>query len=294
MSEIFNWLKRAELDRRKAITGSAVPDELEREEAEIEAPVLFGKPTPVPDNEPAPPIDLNFREGPTLDLSQAEYHVRSVLDPASLVGEQFRLLRARLSLLQKQKGTKTLLVTSATPGEGKTFVSCSLAGVLAQEQDKRILLIDGDLRRPKVGVSLGMADRESPGLCDILRDGNPVENVLVGCAGTGLYVLPAGSIPQSPSELLSSPKFETLLQSLAPLFDWIVVDSPPVISLADTDIIAPLCDTVLLVVRAGLTPVNLVKETTERIGKEKICGVVMNRIQRLKTSRYYYAYYQKK
>jgi protein-tyrosine kinase len=303
MSEIFSYLRKAEAERRKLpketpstpliAVPAAGPDNVNSAHAIVgeqrePAPVV-AEPAPEPSSVPVVATQASY------DLSLADPRVRSVLDPATLIGEQFRMLRARLAQLQKQSGIKILLVTSATPAEGKTFISCSLAGVLSQEPGKRVVLVDADLRKPKVGKNLGMrGDEAVQGLGDILRDGVPVQNCLAGKPNGTLFLLPAGTVPQNPVELLSTPRFEATLKILRDTFDWVIIDSPPVISLADSSVIAPLTDSILMIVHANRTPAKLTKEAIERVGREKICGVVLNRARQLKTSKYYYSYYKSK
>jgi capsular exopolysaccharide synthesis family protein len=299
MSEIFNWLKKAETGGKKT-SPHAVPTaqmDVQPLDAEIEPAdqldEFISSVVTEPVSEPLrAAANLPMMSGEiTFDLDLADRRVRSVLDPSTMIGEQFRLLRARLSALQKQKGAKILLVTSAVPGEGKTFVSCSLAGILAQEPGKCVTLVDADLRRPSAGKNLGMTGDSILGLADVLKDGLALQHVMAGAPNSRLYILPAGESPQTPSELLSSPRLDQTLKTLKRSFDWVIVDSPPVLSLADTSILAPLCDAILLIIRANSTPAQAVKESVERIGREKICGIVMNRAKTTKSSYYYHRYY---
>jgi capsular exopolysaccharide synthesis family protein len=185
-------------------------------------------------------------------------------------------------------------VTSSVPAEGKTFTACCLAGVFAQEPGRRVLLIDADLRKPGAGHQLGMNEIGPPeGLSQVLRGTKVAEDILLSSSKMDFFLLPAGPVPEDPAELLSSPSLELTIQRLSQLFDWVVIDSPPVISLADATLLAPLCDAVLLVVRAGKTPSKLIKQSVERIGREKICGLVINRSRKFRSSGYYYRYYYK-
>jgi Mrp family chromosome partitioning ATPase len=109
-----------------------------------------------------------------------------------------------------------------------------------------------------------------------------------------LYYLPPGEIPQNPSELLASSNLEQVIRETADLFDWVIIDSPPVLNVADPAHLAPLCDTVLLIVRANKTPAKLIQKAIETIGRNHICGILMNRMNLKRTSRYYYKYYYKK
>ncbi len=289
MSEIFSWFKRTEQQKR------SVPAQVHsRPLATLSADAVGNgtdSPVAVADPSPAAPVKIEIRGADQFNLDLADYRVKSVLDPATVVGEQFRVLRAQLSFAQKQRNIKTLLVTSSAPGEGKTFTSCSLAGVLAQEPGKRVLLIDADMRKAKAGRDLGLIGAEVKGLAEVLRGEVAVTDVLLSSKDTPLFLLPAGNVPINPSELLSSPDLERSLKTVAQWFDWVIIDSPPVVALADTNVIAPICDAVLLVVHTNGTPTKLIQESIQRIGRDKICGIVMNRIRHSPSSRYYYRYY---
>jgi protein-tyrosine kinase len=225
----------------------------------------------------------------TFDLAYATNQLKNVLDPLTVVGEQFRLLRSRLSLMQKQRGIKTVLVTSAIPREGKSFTASGLAGVFAQEQGKRVLVIDADMRKPGSGKAFGLnGNCSNVGMAQVLQEGIELRSVLMKLANPQFWFLPAGALPMNPTELLSSPMLERALKSAAENFDWVVVDSTPILALSDATLLAELCDTVLLVVRANSTPAKLVTETINRIGQNRICGIVLNRQKQPYSSNYYY------
>lgn len=238
---------------------------------------------------------LRIRSTIQFDLSAADYRIQHVLDPVTLVGEQFRRLRASISLMQKQRGIKTILVTSACPGEGKTFAACGLAGVLAQEPERRVLLIDANIRKPRAGKQIGMKSGSEAvrGFSEILRGETVMMDSLASSRNGDLFFLASGTVPPNPSELLTSPVLEATLKTAREVFDWVVIDSPPVLALSDAAVIAPLCDAILLVVHAGVTPSKLVRQAAERLGREKICGVVMNRVRHLKLSYYHHYYHDK-
>ena len=230
----------------------------------------------------------------TFNILAANRQIRIALDPLTVIGEQFRMLRTRLGLLQKEKGIKTVLITSSVPGEGKTFAACCLAGVFAQEPEKRVLLIDCDMRKPGSGSNIGVNGRYSnKGMSMLLRGELKFPDALLKAVGLEFFFVPNGPLPQNPTELLSSPILEQTIRSAAEDFDWVIIDSPPVLTLSDATLLAPLCDTGILVVRAGVTPSKLVKETVNLIGREKICGIVFNRRKQKYPDRYYY-YYKKK
>ena len=291
MSEIFDFLKKTEAERKRS---SALPvSELDMPAAEPIAPkpeqeVFLKMEAPVP-------VESDVLNSEPFDLSQATHQMLSVLDPMTMFGEQFRVLRTKLGLMQKQTGIKTILVTSTVPQEGKSFTASALAGVFAQEEGKRVVIIDTDMRKNGSGKDFGLnGNSGNVGTAQVLQGVAEFRTALLKSQSPEFWFLPAGSLPKNPSELLSSPNLEQLLKTAAESFDLVIVDSPPVLSLSDPTLIAPLCDTVVLVVRANSTPSKFVQETINRIGREKICGVVLNRQKQLRTSRYYYQYYYQK
>jgi capsular exopolysaccharide synthesis family protein len=218
-----------------------------------------------------------------------------LLGPVTPAGEQLRLIRARLATLQRERALKVVLVTSSVPAEGKTFVASSLAGILAREAQNRVLLIDADLRTGNAGRTLGVShDPAGGGLADFLRDQTntyPVERSILHCSDCNLHFLPAGKYAHDAVELLGSRKLEGLLRSLAQSFDWIVIDSTPVLDLADANLLVPLCDATLLVARARKTPTKLIQNSIERIGKQHTTGILLNQVRPIGSRAYYRSHY---
>jgi capsular exopolysaccharide synthesis family protein len=289
MSEIFDFLKKTEGMRGKGF------------HAPTDVPVMELRETAVT-NMSEPVIDsANSEQGATENkvssaaisaLTEASLKVKTVLDPHTPVGEQFRLLRSKLGLMQKQRGIKTILVTSSVANEGKTFTATGLAGVFAQEHGKRVILIDADMRKPKPGRSFGLNRSNGDiGLSKVLLGEEDSQEAVILSIDPAFYFMPAGPLPSNPSELLSSQNLERTLKSAAANFDWVIVDSPPVLGLSDTSSIAPLCDAVVLIVRAGSTPSKLILNAIDQIGQDRLCGIVLNRQKRTHSSRYYYNYY---
>jgi capsular exopolysaccharide synthesis family protein len=287
MSEIFNYLNRGESKHRKELLAEA-KYELHPQPVEKEAVAN--------DSIPAELLESggNLGGAGTFDLSAADHKFRSILDPFSLVGEQLRLLRSKLDLMQRQRGIRTLLVTSAIPKEGKTFTASGLAGVFAQQPGKRILLIDADMRKPASGKSMGLNGSSGlVGLSQVLSREVKFHDALLRATSIDFYFLPSGPPPANPSELLGFTNLEQMLKTAAEDFDWVVLDSPPVLTLSDATLIAPLVNAVLLVVHADSTPVKLAIKAVEQIGRERICGIVMNRQHQVHSSKYYYRYYNR-
>lgn len=288
MSEIFNFLKKTDAERKKK---EVMQEPRLRAPLETASTANAGAETE-PEAAETCLAEIEICGDEKFDLTGASPQVRSVLHSLTLVGEQFRLLRSRLDLLQKQKGIKTMLITSTAPGEGKTFTSSCLAGVFAQEGGKRVLLIDADMRKPESGRNFGINGAGlSAGLSSVLRGELEFSRAVLVSSNPEFCFLPSGPVPSNPSELLSSPRLEEILKTAQNHFDWVIVDSPPVLPLADTTVITPLCDAVVLVVRLNSTPAKLVQQAIDQIGREHICGVVLNRQKQARSSRYYYQYY---
>jgi protein-tyrosine kinase len=202
--------------------------------------------------------------------------------------EQFRTLRSRLYQLRASQSLRTLLVTSAIPGEGKTFVTANLAQAIVRQPDRRALIIDADLRRARLHLPLGAPT--SPGLTDYLR-GEADEMAVIQHGQEGnLCFIAGGNEVTDPSELLSNGRLGKLLDRVAPVFDWVILDSPPCVPIADASILANLCDGVLLVVRAGTTPSEAAQRAQQELNGKNVVGVVLNAVD--EASMYGSAYYQ--
>ncbi len=190
--------------------------------------------------------------------------------------EQFRTLRSRLYQIRAAQPLRTLLVTSSVPAEGKTFVTNNLAQAIVRQPDRRALIIDADLRCSRLHVPLGAP--VSPGLTDYLR-GEVDEMAIIqhGLEGN-LCFIPGGNQVTNPSELLSNGRIKTLLDRLAPVFDWMVLDSAPLLPVADSIFLANLVDGVLLVARAGATPAETVQRACQELQGRNVVGVVLNAV----------------
>lgn len=195
----------------------------------------------------------------------------------SLGAEQLRNLRSRLYQMRETHPLKTVLLTSAMPGEGKTFVCANLAYAFARQTDRRVLLLDADLRAPAVHSVLGAPSE--PGLAEHLQGRASVEKILQRGPQENLYFIPAGKPPANPAELVAGGKLKGLLAQLAPLFDWILLDSPAAAPVSDALQIARWCDGVLLVVQGGKTPYDLAQGVTRELRERGLLGVVLNRTE---------------
>jgi capsular exopolysaccharide synthesis family protein len=185
-----------------------------------------------------------------------------------------------------------VLVTSTAPEEGKTLVSTNLACALAQAE-QRTLVIDGDMRRARVHEVFGLA--QEPGLSDVVSGSAHVQTAIRKTGHDYLSVLPAGALPANPSELLSSPKYRTLLEYLAQEFDWIVIDAPPVMAVTDAAVMSHDVAGVVFVVGAEMTPRRNAQIALEQLtlARAHVIGAVLNRVK-LDRHGYYYAPYHRK
>jgi capsular exopolysaccharide synthesis family protein len=209
--------------------------------------------------------------------------------------EEFRTLRSRLYHLREKMTLKTLLVTSALPKEGKSFTAANLAQVIVRQHGRRALLIDADLRGPRLHLMLGTAP--GPGLSDYLQGKNDEFSVMQRGAMENLFFIPSGTGIEDPAELVGNGRLKMLLQRVEPLFDWIIVDSPPAVLVSDASLLSKACDGVLMVVRSNTTPSDVARKARLEFPDPALVGVVLNGTSDEATpyERYYYeSSYQKK
>jgi capsular exopolysaccharide synthesis family protein len=193
--------------------------------------------------------------------------------PRGAIAEQYRVLRHRLEMLARQ-GIKSLAFTSARSGEGKTTTVVNAALALGRGGRNRVVLVDADLRRPTVARMLGLRARE--GLCDVVAGRAPLQSCLWRFGNDELYVLPAGNVPDDLSTTLYDPRLGETLAELRSRFDFVLADSPPVLPLADVPTLCRDLDGVVMVVRAGATPRELVGAAIDALFGVAVHGVVLN------------------
>jgi protein-tyrosine kinase len=214
-------------------------------------------------------------------------------DSGKIVGERFRTLRSRLYQIAGTRTLRRVLITSSLPSEGKTFVATNLVRSIIRQADRRVLLIDADLRAPRLHTALGAPS--SPGLSDYLR-GEVDENAIVqNSVANNLCFIPCGSRVTNPSELLLSERMKVLLDCVTPAFDWVIMDSPPALPVHDASSLADLCDGVLFVVRAGETDHEAAKKASSEFRNKNLLGVVLNQVEASEgQGDYYYGHSDKK
>jgi len=284
-----------------ASTVTPVPARAEVPSPPITIPKASTLPVPSDHRPHTPAIGRDPRTGQFLrfeDLLKNCAKPAWVLDPRTVAfseanvglsgAEQFRTLRSRLYHLRETVPLKKILITSALATEGKTFVATNLAQAIAREKERKVLLIDGDLRSPALHKPLGAPI--TLGLSDYLRGHASDPEIIQHGQEGNLCFIAAGSPGSDPSELLSNGMFDKLLDRLAPLFDWVIIDSPPCLPVSDANVLAGLCDGVLLVVRARSTPSAATGKARKELHKRKVVGVVMNAVQESDTDGGYYDY----
>jgi capsular exopolysaccharide synthesis family protein len=210
-------------------------------------------------------------------------------DGDSLAAEKFRFLAVRLGHLQQTRRITRLLITSSLPEEGKSTVAANLAISLASRGQQKILLLEGDLRRPALARQFGL--NKHPGLSELLqRESSPAMNIC-RLENLDFWLLAAGSPPDDPLTLMQSEKLALLLDQLSAWFNWIVIDSPPMLPLGDTSVWMRLSDAILLVARPGTTQKQELQRTLGTIEQSKLLGALMNGSVEAASSNYYYRYY---
>lgn len=213
-------------------------------------------------------------------------------DPTSPVAESYRALRSAILFSSTPQPPQVLVVTSAQPNEGKTSTSLNLAAVLAQNR-ARVLIVEGDMRNPGIAQALGLAEKR--GLTGVLTGAHSLDEALHRVeSASDLWLLPAGPHPPNPAELLSSSTMETVMGELRRRFEFIVLDSPPLLLVTDATILSTLADGVILVAESGVTaPAALVRaHRTLVLSGSKILGIVVNKIDSRQNGYYYGSYHK--
>jgi capsular exopolysaccharide synthesis family protein len=217
-----------------------------------------------------------------VDIEMQSGHINATLvslaAPGSFAAEQYQGLRLKIERLQQARGVRVLAVTSPGVSDGKSVTSINLAGALAHGSGARVLLIDADLRRPAVGTHLGLHDRDGPGLTDAIGDARIGLTQVVRQIdhGNPFDVVLTGPRPASVHELLRSRRFESLLLEARDVYDFVVLDTPPLVPVCDAAVLSRLVDGVLIVVAAHETPRKLLEEALDLIDESKVLGIVFN------------------
>lgn len=211
-------------------------------------------------------------------------------EPNGPGAERYRLLRLRLNEVRADANVKTLLVTSASAQEGKSTVALNLAAVLAEKRNQSVLLLEGDLRRPSLASILGL--RLPSGLTQCTRSEVGLQSVIWKVEPLGFHLLPAGKPLENPADLLNSEWLSEVIAKLVDSFDWIIIDSPPAIPVADALSLKRSADASIIVARAGRTQQDAISETIRILGEDHVLGIILNGMEKLDRGYYdYYSYY---
>jgi capsular exopolysaccharide synthesis family protein len=209
--------------------------------------------------------------------ARVEPHLVAITEPRSPECEQFRILRTHLLQAREREGKRAFVITSAGVGEGKTLTALNLAWLLAQTDGATALVIDADLRRPCTADYLGI--EAEYGLSEVLTGEIKLAAAILKLQPSGLHLLPGGAAREDVAELLSGPRFGRLLDEARKLFDYIIIDAPPLGVFTDANLLINRADAALLVVRASKTRYALVGELLEQLPRERMLGVVLNRAE---------------
>jgi receptor protein-tyrosine kinase len=221
-----------------------------------------------------------------------EAHLINLDRPHEVPGEEFRSLRTRLNHVQGQQNIHSLIVTSASPAEGKTFTAVNFALAQAQLAENPVLLADLDLRRPIIH-HLFQSER-GPGFSDYLIHGAPLESVIRRVGNTNLYLMPAGTAVKNPLELLNLRQVRSMLTNLPRVFNWVIADTPPLLFSADANLLATLCDATLIVVRIGSTTYDNIIRAMQSLCENNVIGIVANGARATELYSKYTYYYSKR
>jgi len=282
MAKHYEALQKAEEERRKRAGRTQEPAS---QPFEVDLPSR-SKPSSSPgllEN-----IQSRFRRPLRKPSTANEVNKRriSILQPDSFAAEQFRTLRGRIDSLATQRDIKTVALTSANPDEGKSTASINLAAVTSMSVGRKVVLVDCDLRQPKIHRSLGIDP--VAGLAEVLTGRSSVDEAIVQADGISLDVLAVRNTPSNPSELLASREMRQLVADLADRYDQVVLDTPACLGLPDAKTVTELADGVVLVVRADVTPREDVETVLEILDRSRLLGMVLNGVE---MNRRQYGYY---
>ena len=314
MSQIFDALQRSEAERNghwpaaspratellRRTESGATAKPVDPWETTLEAPVAV---LDAPAHEPitagaaapllaAAVIPTEERiEGPmqceTLSISAtADSHLVALPDSESPAGEAFHLLGVRLRHLRRQRPLKKVLITSTIPQEGKSMVAANLACTLALRTQQKVLLLEGDIRRPTQSKVFGLPIK--PGICSWLNGERSLIQSMYRLEGPGIWILPAGAATGNSLELLQSGRVMPMMEQLTNWFDWVVIDSPPILPLADTSVWTNMADGILLVIRQGTTQKRQLQRGLEALANQKLIGSILNSAKSVEHTDYYY------
>jgi len=273
MSQVYRALEKAEKEKRRKLPEDPLSRIFEEE--------------PIAPKEVRPAEKLNLRAA-KVEIPLAEDEEMLIAPRHSFAEEQFRKLKTFI-LRRGPQLPCSILITSSAPGEGKTTVSLNLALAFSQEINKKVILVDADLRKPSIYPEKYM---NSIGLSDYLSGLASNSEIMINFEAENFMVIPAGTPANKPAELIGSKRMKDLMKNLREYCDdtFVIIDSPPVLSTAEPLLLSEWVDGVILVVMPGHVPKSAVRRVVDSIGREKIIGVVFNQ-KNMKPSRHYYDRY---
>ena len=279
MSRVYRALEKAEEEKKRKGKQEA-PIKVFEEKAALK------KETPV--------LKFHEEEAERFELPPQEETPVLIVPPHSFAGEQFRKLKTQI-FHRLSNPPHSILVTSTTPGEGKTMVAVNLALAISKEIHRKAVLIDADLRKPSIHLD---KSEDRKGLSNYLSDGVPLSEVLRKSEIENLQIITAGPPAPKAAELIGSKRMGEFMKSLKEIGDstYMVIDSPPVFSTTEPVLLSKMVDGVIFVVMAGRTPKEAISRATKSLDREKIIGIVFNQTELKPSSyysKYYYRYYRK-
>jgi capsular exopolysaccharide synthesis family protein len=295
MSYIFEALQRAEAERSGgSVAGNvnSVADLLQAVEQEIERKQSLAE-LPRPELRSGEPLASkldSFAAAKVLTPSlPLDARLVCLTDQGALAAEKFRVLGLKLRHMRERRKLKRIVVTGSLPEEGKSLIAANLALNQSRSKVLHTVLIDGDLRRPELGRRFGF-NRNLPGISEVLRGECDLHDVVYRLQGCGLWFIPAGVTPENPIEVMQSGRLQQVMEQLESFFDWIIIDTPPILPLADTPLWMKLADGVLLVTREGVCEKKQLERAVEVLDRSTMLGVVVNSCHS-NEQKYYYSRY---
>ena len=283
MSRIHQALSRAGQEIKESVIAGSVPppagmDVMPEASDAPDVPDMFKLPTTKKEHRPPEKIYYQPRPEHRFVIKEPRFRIAA---------EAFRLLRLRLERIREKKQMSSLLISSSIPREGKSMVALNLAAALALTS-ARVLLVDGDLRKPSLAMMLGL--RSHPGLTGFLEGGCDFEGSLCQIDPIGIYFVPGGNLINNPVEQVQSLRMRKFLSEATSTFDWVIVDSTPVLPFPESICLASLCDATLMVSRENVTTEEDYKRSLEALKGTNVVAGVLNAAEPIPSDQYYYAY----
>lgn len=268
--------------------GKALPDS--SEEAKTAGATLNAVTTP-----PARHVETRFHDFTSwsVEAERVEPRLVTITHPHSTYCEEYRNLRTQVLHKSQRQKLQSIVVASINPSEGKSITALNLSWLLAQTDGVRALIIDSDLRMPSLTDYLGI--ETDKGLSDILSDKATLKESIIRLEPAGLHLLPGGEARSDVAELISGPKFKEILREAKEMFDYVIIDAPPLGIFTDANVLINHADGAMLVIRAGRTRYSAVDRVLENLPRDRMLGVVLNQSEDvMDESHYNYGYYAKR